>query len=146
LKNTGNSPAVGVVLMPEIYLATNVRVDPVAEQRKKFDGLRGLPPNVLGYSIFAGATLPPEDMVLSIPRTEIDDALNRKYDMIFPTIIVCVDYNVPFEHDRRHHQTKAAFVLLGPDKVPWRTIFPGSGTIEMSQLRLQPVMLGMTVD
>jgi hypothetical protein len=127
----------------------------VGEQRRQCEMVRrrSRHPNELGFTYFPGDEPTKQEIGVSVPKNEIDEALSRlppHFPFVFPVIVGCINYRFPFGAGESH-QTGFIFRVSRIDPNPPN---PGSlvgidtrlGDIPASDLQLTISDIGSYAD
>ena len=153
LKNTGTSPAQNV--FPHVFITSNMRnlLDP-GEQRRKCEAVRQRPARAIeaGFTYFPGDDPIAQDIGVSIPKEEIENAIalwRTDLPFVFPVIMGCINDRFPFGAGESH-QTGFIFrlshIVGGPPNPALVGIDTSLGDIPQSDLRLTINYIGSYAD
>jgi hypothetical protein len=156
LENVGNTPAVHVEIAHEIVLVFG---DPLPRHKEISEQMRSRPPQRIdiGFTLFPGKRRTVYAKLAIFPAAI--EAFNRKFatdylrpyngeTVIFPTLIVCVDYCFTFAPG--HHQTSQIQDLrrisLEGGHIGFAVFDVKDGPIPKESLWLTPPMFGVSPD
>lgn len=100
-RSTGNSPAAAVLMESKMFVnyawpvtLINAKRDAFCEGLKRRDAIN----QKYLKSIFPGGQEPPENQHLSVPKTELDQALKGGNGRVLPVVITCAVYQSTFNN------------------------------------------------